>query len=383
MLKILYVSAAAERGGLEVVLLNTLKCLDRSRFTPQVLFLEDGPFVQEVEETGTEVHLIKSGQVRNVLKGARAITRAVTLIKREGIHLVHSHNAKAHVYGGLAAAIAGIPCLYHLHGVPRPSLSRDGVVSLLSVVVPAQRLLACSQYVADAFKHVWRSAREVLVIHNGVLIEPVATPHGAPTIREEFGISDSAPLVTMACRLQRWKGVHVFLDAAARVVSAYPEVRFMVVGGTLFGLEKGYATHLRDQADRLGLAGSVVFTGYRSDVYRFLAAADLVVHSSIAPDSFPTVIVEAMTLGKPVVASDLGGSRESLEDSVTGLLVSPNQPELLAQAILMLLADPERRSKMGTVGAARARAHFHAERMVQQLETVYERVIRAALDDAR
>src|SRR5260370_37475852 len=156
-MKLLYVSSAGQRGGLEVVLLNVLRCLDRSRFTAHVLLLEDGPFVREVEETGTKTDVIEAGRVREVRKGWKAVAEAVRVTRLEEIDLIHTWNAKAHIYGGLAAAIAGVPALYHLHGVPRLTVSRDGLVSLLSVVVPARRTVACSTYVAQSFQQAWRS----------------------------------------------------------------------------------------------------------------------------------------------------------------------------------------------------------------------------------
>lgn len=375
MLKILYVSAAAERGGQEIILLNIVKGLDRSRFAPLVLFLEEGSFVREVQEVGVDTHIIKAGRVRNLLQGARAIAEIGQLIKQKSIHLVHTHNAKAHLYGGLAAAFAHVPCVYHLQGVPKFSISRDGVVSLLSVVVPTHQTIACSRYVADAFQQAWRLKRKVLVVHSGVTLDPRAIPDGAPTVREEFGIPDGTSLIVIACRLQRWKGVHVFLQAAAQVVNASSKARFFIVGGTLFGLEESYATHLHEQADQLGLASSVIFTGYRPDVYRFLAAADLVVHSSLTPDPFPTVLLEAMTLGKPVVASDPGGPREIVEDGITGLLVPPGRPDRLAEAILNLLNDPDRRLRMGQAGALRAHGRFRAERMIADFEQSYLEIL--------
>src|SRR2546427_757027 len=195
---------------------------------------------------------------------------------------------------------------------------------------------------------------------------------GPGTARLEFGIVDEVPLVVIASRLQPWKGVHVFLDSAALVVRQYPEARFMIVGGTLFGLGKDYAAELRRKVDRLGLVHSVVFTGHRADVRRFFAAADIVVHSSIEPDPFPTVLLEAMMCGKPVIASNAGGPREIVDSGVTGLLVPPGDAEHLAQAILTLLGDPERRLRMGQGGAARVREAFSAERMARHLEALYE-----------
>lgn len=167
----------------------------------------------------------------------------------------------------------------------------------------------------------------------------------------------------------------MFLDAAVQVARAFPDARFMVVGGTLFGLEKEYAFELRDQAHRLGLDRFIYFTGYRADVHRFLAAADVVVHGHIEPDPFPTVLLEAMALGKPVIASNLGGPREMIEDAATGLLVPPKNLEHLVDAILTLLNDPDHRVRMGQAGALRVHKCFSAERMVRQFEALYTEII--------
>src|SRR6266487_1659905 len=175
MLRILYVTPVGDRGGLEVVLTHILKSLDRSKCTATVALLEDGPFVTEVRETGTPTWVIESGRVRNVPRAAATIMRLTRLVRGEGIDVVHTMNAKAHVYGGSAAALCGLPCVYHLQGVPKPSLTQDGVVSALSVALPAARTIACSQFVADGFCEAWHSRRVVRVVRNG-LIAPTLTP---------------------------------------------------------------------------------------------------------------------------------------------------------------------------------------------------------------
>lgn len=370
-MKVLYVAPVAERGGMEVILLNLVRELDRSRVTPLVAFLQSGPFAPEIEKVGVEVHTVEAGRVRDVWRGAKAVGELARLIRRRHVALVHTLNAKAHLYGGVAAALAGVPCLYHLHGVPTPGPSRDGVVSILSVLIPAGRTVACSAYVARAFGRTWRSGRHVTVVHNGVALEPGATRRTGSEVREELGAPDNAPLVVMACRLQRGKGVHVFVDAVAQVRRTCPEARFAVVGGALFGLEAAYPQELHEQAERLGLSGALSFTGYRTDAHRLLAAADIVVHASIEPDSLPTVILEAMALGKPVVASDLGGPSEMIEDGVTGILVPPDSHEQLAEGILALLRAPDRRAEMGKAGAVRAHKEFTVERMARRFEDVY------------
>ena len=376
MLTVLHVSAAGERGGLETILLNLVRSLDPARVTSLALFLADGPFVRDVEAAGIEVHLSEAGRVRNVLRGGRVVAHTVRLIRRRGVDLVHTYNAKAHLYGGLAAALTRVPCVYHLGGLSLPGPSREGLISLLAIGLPARRTTVVSQYVADTIRPAWRTKREIAVIHTGVALEAFGSPDGLPTARAELGIGDDAPVVAMACRLQEGKGVHVFLDAAVQVARAAPAARFLVVGGALFGLEQDYGTRLREQADRAGLAAATIFTGFRPDVYRFLAGADVIVHGAIRPDAFPTVLLEAMALGKPVVATDLGGPREIVEDGVTGFLVPPAEPAPLARAILALLDDPALRRRMGDAGAARFRARFQAVRMAREFEALYEGAVR-------
>jgi len=373
-MKILHVSAAAELGGVEAVLLNILKSLDRSRFTPYVLLLQDGPFVRELERTGTETHVIEAGRIRNVLRGCKAIAKTVRLIRSKGIDLVHSHNAKAHVYGGLAAAMTGVPSLYHLHGVPRFTFSRDGFVSLISVAVHAGRTVACSAYVAEAFSRAWHSKRAVLVVHNGTM-PPIPAEHYAIGVREELGIPQEAPLVVAATRLQRGKGVHILVLAASKVIEHYPEAHFIIVGGALLGLDNEYPLELQKQVEDLKLTHAVRFVGFQSDVIRYYSEADVVAHPAVEPEAFGMVLLEAMACGKPLVATDIGGPREIVERGVTGLLVPPNDADQLGRAILALLADPQRRSRMGQAGSARVRDRFSAQRMVAQLEAVYNDLV--------
>ena len=370
MLRILHVTSLAERGGVEVILLNILKALDRSRFDPFVLCLENGPFVAEVASTNTPIRVIEAGRVREMFRGAGTIAAVVRLVREERIDIVHSHNAKAHIYGGLAALLAGVPSVFHLHGVPRLTFSRDGLVNLVSVAIPAAQTIACSRYVAEAFTTAWWPHREVMVVRNGVVPEG----SGVSNHHVEFGIPPDAPLVIMVSRLQRWKGVHIFVEAVAQVARLRQDARFLVVGGSLFGLEREYARYLRRLADQLVVARVLQFTGHRTDVWRFYKAADIVIHSSIEPDPFPTVLLEAMAAGKPVIASEDGGPSEIVANGVTGVLVRPARPDLLAQRLLVLLADRRQRDEMGDAAVARFQSEFHATRMVRQLQTVYEQL---------
>ena len=151
--------------------------------------------------------------------------------------------------------------------------------------------------------------------------------------------------------------------------------RFLVVGGTLFGLEVGYAQELQRQARELDLGSSLTFAGYRPDVHRFFAAADIVAHCSIDSDPLPTVLLEAMSWGKPVIASDLGGPKEIVEHRKTGLLVEAGRSDVLAQAILELIQEPPLRLQMGSAGTHRFRSMFHADIMIRQMQSIYQELL--------
>src|SRR5207245_3773023 len=104
------------RGGVEVVLLNILRSLDQSRFKPTVVLLQSGPLVAEVRSIGSPVRVVEAGRVRDVSRAIRTVADLAELMQREAIRVVHTMNAKAHLYGGTAAALRGVPCVYHLHG---------------------------------------------------------------------------------------------------------------------------------------------------------------------------------------------------------------------------------------------------------------------------
>jgi glycosyltransferase involved in cell wall biosynthesis len=369
--KILYIQPVAEKGGMEVNLLTELRGLNRRSFVPMVACLEDGPLVPELRATGASVVTLSRGRLRHLVKTFLTILRLARLIRRAQADLVVCENALASLYGRPAALLTGRPCILQSGGVGRP----PDIVERLAYRLGPSLVIANSEFTRRSLTEAGVPAKRVVMVHRGVDLKQVQPdPESRTSVREEFGIPDRAPVVLMATRLQRGKGVHVFLDAAAHVTTIDPAVCFLIVGGALFGLEEHYPHQLHRQVERLKLNEAVRFAGFRSDVFRFYSAADVVVHSPIEPEGFGMVLVEAMACGKPVIASDSGGPREIVKNGVTGLLVLPGDATRLGQAILTLLGDPERRRRMGQAGAARVRDHFSAERMVREVEEVYEEV---------
>lgn len=373
--RVLYVTAAGERGGAEAMLTLVLRHLDRRRFEPAVLCLAEGVLTEELGRAGDcRVDVIPAGRFRDLRRGWGVVRRLWNLIRERDIALVHANGTRAHVYAGPAAWLAGVPSIYHVHDVIDRPWSRQGLVYLAAALTPAAATIAPSRYVGERLRNGgWR--RTVEIVPNAVETPGPGAGEAAGRIRAESGWNPDCPLVVWCGRLQRWKGPHVFVEAAARIGAAAPAVRFLVIGGSPMGLDRGYEQQLHGLAGSKGLEGRLRFTGHQPDPGRFIEAADVLVHSSLRPEPFGLVILEAMIRGTAVIASNEGGPAEVVEDGVTGLLTPPGDPSALAEALGRLLRDAALRGRMAEAGRARAVREFNVSRTLGALEPIYDRLI--------
>ncbi len=207
----------------------------------------------------------------------------------------------------------------------------------------------------------------VRVVPNGYDWDRIcSTPEAARSIRLEFDVGDDLLLCTVG-RFDALKGHEVLLHAlASPCVPAHS--RLLIVG------EGPSESSLRQLARTLGLADRCIFAGFRSDVYNVMAAADLIVHPSLS-EAQCQVLIEALALARPVVATKVGAASELLIPGKTGWLVPPRDPTALATAISEALQDPTRAHRYGCAGRARVRAMYPIERMLAAYEEVYRRLL--------
>lgn len=363
--RVLFVTASPDRGGAETVVLQLLTGVDRRRVEPLAVAVVEGAFGRELEQTG--VPLVDAGHIgrmRNVPRSIGVARRLAAAIRRERIDLVHSHGTQAHIVGGLAAKFARVPAIHHVHDLYAETRTGDAVLQHFALRIPAAAIVAVSHSSRARLLASGAPWNRVRVVHNGVSLARTA-----PAVTGAGG-----PVIVWCGRLQRWKGAHVFLDAARLIRDAQPHARFWIVGGTLFGKEPEYASELREQAARLGLEDAVTFTGHVADARPYLASADVVVHSSIEPEPFGLVIAEALAEGRPVVAFDQGGPAEMIESGRSGRLVAPGNTEALAAAASDLIARPDLAARISEAALARAR-HFGLEAMLRRMQFVYDEVL--------
>ncbi len=276
------------------------------------------------------------------------------------LDVLHCHGAYPAGYVGAAfKRLTGTPILIRPHGadiLPGEWIDRDPRLAarMRDALRMADAVVAQGEFLADRLRALGVPAGRLRVIRNGVRL-PTQTPQPAP---------EAASVVAMGSLTSK-KGFDVLLQAFRLVRQRLPEARLTIAG------EGPEGARLREMASSLGLAEAVLFAGLvTGDAKADLFARACLFVSSARREPFANANLEAMAMGKPMVATRVGGNPEMVEDGVSGLLVEPEDPEGLAAAILRLLDEPERAEAMGRAARRRAEA-FSWERMVDRYEALY------------
>lgn len=350
---------ATRRGGAEATLLDLLR-FGRTDARWLVVFLEDGPMVEVARSLEAETLVVPAGRVRDFPRLIKVVRRLGGALRSWDAHVAVSWMSKAHLYTAPAASLQGLPSLWFQHGLPKSNDPIDRLVAL----APASGVLACSRAVARAQEAIWPH-RTTRVIHPGIDMNgEFPTTAARDALAASLGIPSDAPIVGMVGRLQRWKGMHVLIEAMPSLLDRFPDLHAVIVGGD-HPLEPGYREDLDHRIRALGLEHCVHLAGYQQDARRWMAAFDVAIHAS-DNEPFGLVVLEAMALGKPVVAGANGGPSEVIEDGIEGFLVEYGDHRKLANRVAEYLGDPHLARTMAAAGARRA-SGFTAARFADQV----------------
>jgi glycosyltransferase involved in cell wall biosynthesis len=330
---------ATQRGGAELMLVDLARHAHEHGTRLLVAFLEDGPLVGEVAACGADVQIIAASRLRHAHRGPPAVAQLARLLRRARVDVAISWMSKAHLYGAPAGLAGGVPTvLYHLEPPPGDWLR-------LATALPSAGVITVSDDLAGYVRRV-RPRLPVRVVRPGVDLErfdPAALPPVGDA-RAALGLPQ-VPIVGTVARLQRWKGVHVLIEAMPHVREAIPDAVCVVVGGP-HDTEPGYEPYLRRRVAELGLQDAVRFAGFRTDIPLWRHAMDVNVNAS-QHEPFSVGVLEAMALGRPVIGCDSGGTPEVIRDGVNGILVPFGDVAALAAAIGRVLADPALAARIG------------------------------------
>ena len=365
-MKVLHVISSGGMYGAEAVILNMSRMLAEQghRSVVGAFSNSSNPNLQLHEAAareGLESHLIAcSGQVdRSTIAAIRG------LAAETGADVVHAHGYKADIYSYLALRGRGVPLVSTCH----TWYDNDLMVTLYGrldrmVLRGFERVVAVSDEVRQRLLKAGVRADRIRTVRNGIDLRPF--DRAAPSLRGD----DPRLVAGLVGRLSWEKGVEIFLAAAARVLAEFPGVRFVVVG------EGPDREKLELLLDELKIRGSAELLGRRDDMPAVYASLDLMVSSS-RQEGLPMAILEGMASSLPLVASAVGEVPGVVEDGATGLLVPAEDAERLAEAILDLLRDGEKRRRFGAAGRRRIEQEYSAARMTADYLRIYGEAIAA------
>jgi glycosyltransferase involved in cell wall biosynthesis len=348
--------------------------LDPERYESWVAAMPGGPLWEQAETADVRtVHLSHMRERISPVHDALACLELVRLIRRERFTVVHTHCSKAGFIGRVAARVAGVPVVVHTFHILAVHEGLGRATRLAYRVLERAVRGFAHTYVAVA-PRVAREAVEqriarpghVVVVPSAVDLDHIPVTED-PSVREELGVPEGAPLVGTVGRIVAQKCPLDFVRMCAAVHAARPEVRFVMVGdATLESTDLEAET--RREAERLGVP--VIFTGFRGDAPRVAAAFDVYVVPSLY-EGLGRALTEAMASARAVVATAVNGVPDLVVPGVTGLLAAPGDPHGLAAAVLWMLDHPDDAREMGLRGRERVRAHFARSVMTSALDDLY------------
>jgi glycosyltransferase involved in cell wall biosynthesis len=373
---ILFTSWYTALGGGETDLLSIAQALDPANWTCHLLLPQEGKLAQRWRELGLPVHILpyrgaSTYFIPEFWGRFPVVKRIAELLQREKIDLIASeYHTLPLIYP--AAQKLAIPVQWTVHGWWfRPKFWQRDFFRKIPIV-------ARSYSIRDGFlgEPPFMPIENVPVIYSGVDTRRFSPDADGLRLRFQTNIPQDAPLVAMIARFQPVKGHHTFQAMARQVALQIPETHFVVAGEDTFGVAKdeSYKQQILETAKTDPLLRNLHYIGFREDVERVIAAADVVVCASDF-ESYGKANIEAMACGKAVVSSNRGGPAETLIDGETGYLVPAGNAEELAKRVIELLRSPEERTRLGHNGRKRVETVFSAEKAGKSYEGEFQRIL--------
>ena len=365
-LNVLQLMTDSKIGGAESVVLMLAKGLDKEKFNVSVCCLtQRGPIFDEAEKEGIKIYSL---EIKNRWYFFR-VFKLIKLLKSENIKILHSHLFHANLLARIIGKFMNVPVIIsseHIMGMEsrwRLFLNRltSGFVDIF---------IAVSFAVRDfLIKQIGIKSSKIAVVQNGIEYDRFQDSNLIQEKKRiEFGFTPEDKIIGTVARIHEQKGHVYLLYAAQEVIKDFPTVKFLIVG------DGPLKSAMEKLSVNLGIANNIIFTGFYKDIPGILSILDIFVLPSLW-EGLPITILEAMAMKKPVIATSVSGNPEAIDDNVTGILVPPKDSGALVKAIMKLLQNDNLRTHMGNAGYDRLNRLFNAERMVDEVTRIYERLI--------
>jgi glycosyltransferase involved in cell wall biosynthesis len=360
--KILHTESSLGWGGQEKRILLEAVSLQEKGHQVLVVGQPDSLIKAEAEKAGVPFRAVRMRTSWDPL----ALAHILSIIRDFQPDVIHTHSSKDSWLAGLAGRLMKTVVVRTRHvSIPASGHGFNWVYRF-----PHQTLTTAERISQILVEKGLVDPERVCVLPTGVDLSRFNGKASGNSFREEFGVPEGVPTVGLIANLRKSKGIEHFLAAARILKDEGSSARFFVVG------EGHWREIFRDEAGQLGLLdGTVSFTGYREDVPEVMAALDLLVIASTRTEGIPQVALQAMSMGVPVVGTDIGGVPEAILPANSGLVVPPGDPSAMAKAAGELLNNPSRRTQMGDAGKRYVKAHHSLNKMLEDTERIYEKVL--------
>lgn len=363
---ILFIHGVSDIGGAERELLTILDQLPPFGFSVSVVCPREGPLMNELAAR----HLTTLAGVfppwrkaSGLLKRRGAVRALREFVVTDRPSIVHVNDIWWVPQALRAVKGTSFPVVAHVRQEIEPSK-----VSKYELH-KADFVLAVSRQVQQALEQGGVSPGKVRTLHSGVDLARIPVVDRAE-VRRQFGIPDKAILLGTVANLFPRKGYEVMLQALPKVVSQYPDVRYLIIGSG----NPDYERKLRGIVQKRKLGENVSFLGFQKDIYPLLSALNLYVHPSLM-EGFGIAVIEAMAMKKPVIATKTGGLPDIVLDGKTGFLIPPNDSDRLSQKIVECIGHPSQLNEMGQQGCVRVEKYFSVRSMMKNLTLAYKSLI--------
>ncbi len=365
MIKVLHVLSDTNIGGAGRYLFNLLSSMDNNRFEVVVACPCDGELEKQLKSKGIKVFTLEGGESSINLGHIKKLRQ---IISREKADIVHTHASFAGRIAGRMSGGCKVVMTRHGLGSGKNGLIKRTVTTLVSKLF-TDRIIAISRAVKISLIDSGVPADMITIIHNGIDLSKFDKVEG--TLRNELGVAPDTPIVGIVARLVPEKGYEYAINAFYHVLKVYPLARLVIVGDG--PLEES----LKNMCVKLGIKDSVIFMGYRQKVENLEADFDVFVLPSIS-EGLGLALLEAMALGKPVIATATGGIPEVVKHEVNGVLVPPGNDVCLAERMIEILSDKERAEALGLEAQKTVNEKFDSKTMIEETQKVYMEIFQKA-----
>ena len=355
-------------GGTEHQFAELVSRLDQKKYNLQVAcFSREGEFYEMVTRAGLHAVEFPRGRWFDP-RTVRCARDWVRLLRQQRIQLVHTFDYYTTMFGGTLARLAGVPIVVTSRRDTGSMFTRIQRWMVRQVFFRSNRVVVNSEAARESLLREGLPSQRISKVRNGVDLGLYRSNGNQQSARNQWGWSPDRPLIGVIANLRPEKGHIVLLKALPKVISRYPKAHFLLAGpGPLEAKLRSYAT-------TNGLDSHVSFLGDSYGIPDLLAALDIVVLPSTS-ESMPNVVLEAMSAGRPIIASAIPGCMELIDDGQTGVLFPSANPEGLAEQIVRLLDHPELRVQLGNAARAHAESEFDISLAAKRLEAVYDELL--------